>query len=138
MQIPDWLTSTYFLFIFGLAMFVFGSFMAWLRFKNEILMWKYLSKATEWETPKMFKERSGAAFDGDAAVYCRWKTNGPMYQRLKGLFEQGIAPDPDAWSIHTYASALSLGDAHGEQMEVLCANSDLGRPPPEMPKVSEV
>ena len=97
-----------------------------------ILYLRWLSRGSrsgKWETPKDFRERTGKPFPEKGRVFCCWKTGGPMYTKLKGLFDQGIAPNPDVWVSHAYASALALGDAHGEQMEILCANN-FSSPPP--------
>ncbi|MDR2053275.1 MAG: hypothetical protein LBP80_07660 [Treponema sp.] len=115
--------------ILGLAAFGMGVYMAWTWFKNDILVLEARQKAGKWETPKEFKERTGSSLPGEAAVYCRWKKDGPMYKKLGELHANNIAADPDIWVIHTHFAAMSLGDAHGEQMEILCADSDMGCPP---------
>jgi hypothetical protein len=104
------------LIILGLAAFGMGVYMAWTWFKNDILVLKARQKAGKWETLKEFKERTGSSLPGEAAVYCRWKKDGPMYKKLRELYANNIAADPDIWVIHTHFAAMSLGDAHGEQM----------------------
>jgi hypothetical protein len=125
-----WIFNSLFIGIVGLVSFICGAHLAHLWFKDEILRLKALKKADTWETPKDFKMRTGSSLPGEAAVYCRWKKDGPMYERIKTLRENNMATNPDEWIIHTYFTALSIGNAHGEQMEIFCANSDMGCPPP--------
>jgi hypothetical protein len=126
---PDWMTDSFTLIILGLGCFVFGSWFAWMWYRQQILVLKARQSPDKWETPKDFRDRTGSSLPGEAAVYCRWKKDGPMYGKLKDLHERNITSDPDTWIVHTHSMALSLGSAHGEQMEILCANSDLGCPP---------
>ena len=134
---PVWMTDSFVLIFIGLFSFVFGSYLAWTKYRNDIRILKALHIPDRWETPKDFKDRTGYSLPGEAAVYCRWKKDGTMYKKLKDLHGDNIASDPDVWTVHTYLTALSVGNAHGEQMEILCANSDLGYPPPDIPKFGD-
>jgi hypothetical protein len=110
---------------------VFGGCLVYLWFRNDINRLTALQKPGRWETPEEFKERNGYSLPGEAAVYCRWKRNGRMYKKLKELSENNIVLSPDTWTVHTYFTALSIGKVHGEFMEILCADSDMGYPPPK-------
>jgi hypothetical protein len=128
---------TFIIIIISLGSAIFGGYIVYSWMKNSLAQAEALKKASKWETPNDFKERTGSGLPGEAAVYCRWKKDGPMYKKLKKLHESNIATDPDGWTVHTHFTALSLGNAHGEKMEILCANSDLGYPPPP-PRHAEV
>jgi hypothetical protein len=124
------MTNSFVLAVICIAAFILGAYMAWTWFRVEIQVLKARQKADKWETPKDFKERTGSSLPLEAAVYCRWKKDGPMYMKLKELYANNIAADPDVWAVHTHFTALSIGDVHGEQMEILCADGDMGYPPP--------
>jgi hypothetical protein len=123
-----WVFNSLFIGTIGMGFFICGAYLTHLWFKNEILRMKALKKADTWETPNDFKMRTGSSLSGEAAVYCRWKKDGPMYKKIKTLHKNNMAANPDEWIIHTYFTALSIGNAHGEQMEILCADSDMGCP----------
>jgi len=92
----------------------------------------------QWETPKQYLQRTGSPIPENALVYCRWKKDGPMYQKLSSLYSQGnISSDPDEWTAHPYATALSLGDAHGEKMEILFFEKSGSPPPSGLREISE-
>jgi hypothetical protein len=114
-----------------IAAAVMGGYLAYSWFRSDINRLFVLKKAGRWETPEDFKNRTGSSLPGEAAVYCRWKKDGPMYRKLKALHKSKLCADPDTWGIHTYNAALSIGHAHGESKEILCANSDMGCPPPK-------
>jgi len=126
---PDWMYDSFFLIILCVASFTFGSYLAWTKFKNDILFLKARGKAVSIHAPEEFEERTGLRLHGDAAVYCRWKKDGPTYKKVRFLHERCVSDDPDGWSVYKYSTALALSGGHGERMEILCANSDLGYPP---------
>jgi hypothetical protein len=129
----EWMSDSLVLGIICIACFIAGFYMVWIWLKNDIAVLQALQKSDKWETPKDFRKRTGSDLPREAAVYCRWKKDGPMYKKLKTLkelYESNIAKDPDEWAVHTYSTALSLGNVHGEQMEILCADNDMGCPPP--------
>jgi hypothetical protein len=105
-----------------------GGCLTYSWFRNTVDRLTTLQNSGRWETPEDFKKRTGSSLPGEAAVYCRWKKEGMMYRKLKELSNSEIAPSPDAWSVHMYSMALSLGNAHGEVMEILCADSNMGYP----------
>jgi len=121
------MTGIFYTVTTSLTALIFILYLLWVGRSYKKLTW---ASANKWETPKDFRKRTGKPFPEQGMVHCRWKTGGPMYTKLKELFKQGIAPNPDVWVTHSYASALALGDSHGEQMEILCADSVLGSPPP--------